>query len=196
MRVGVDIDGVLADSLTLWVTELNGYFNKNKRYEDILIYDLAQNFELTHEQLMEFAQEKGPYLMSSPRPIPCAAEYLRKIKEEHFVAIVTARQEKYREITERWLQRQGMPYDELYMSGTYKKEGLCSSLGLQVMIEDTWEIGAALSEVGIPVLLLDAPYNRRDLPNLVTRIYNWEEIYQTICSNKWPPSAAARFSGG
>ena len=29
MRIGVDIDGVLANSLPLWVAELNKFFNKN-----------------------------------------------------------------------------------------------------------------------------------------------------------------------
>ena len=184
MRVGVDIDGVLADSLTLWVRELNRYFNKNKRYEEIKIYDLALTFELTYEQLLEFARDKGVYLNGAANPIPDAAYYLKKIKAAHHVSIVTARQEKYREVTEYWLKRQDMGYDELYMSGTYKKQGLCSSLGLQVMIEDTLEIAAEISAAGIPVLLLDAPYNRRDLPKLVTRVYNWKEIYQVICTNQ------------
>ena len=184
MRVGVDIDGVLADSLTLWVNELNTYFNKNKLFEEIHLYDLAQTFELEHDQIMGFVKEKGQYMMSSPCPIPNAAHYLEKIKEEHYVAIVTARQEMYREVTEAWLGRHGMSYDDLFMIGTHQKQETCLRQGLQVMIEDTLEVGADLSAAGIPVLLLDAPYNRRALPKLVTRLYNWEEIYQTLCPDR------------
>jgi uncharacterized HAD superfamily protein len=182
MRVGVDIDGVLADTLPLWVGELNKHFNKNKKVEEIHLYDLLETFELENEQLRGFIREKGQDMMSAPAPIPGAAHYLKKIKEEHYVVIVTARQELYREATEGWLERHSMRYDELLLTGTHEKADICREQGLQIMIEDTREVGLGLSVAGIPVLLLDAPYNRRPLPELVTRVYNWEDIYHKIKS--------------
>ena len=180
MRLGVDIDGVLADTLPLWVRELNIYFNKNKSVEEIHLYDLAKTFGLEHKQLMGFIMEKGQYMMSVPLPIPDAAHYLQKINNEHYVAIVTARQEMYRHVTEEWLKRYDMPYNDLLLTGTHKKEQACLEQGLQMMIEDTFEIALDLSTAGLQVLLLDAPYNRRALPKMVTRVYNWREIYQEL----------------
>jgi len=96
------------------------------------------------------------------------------------VVIVTARQEIYREVTEQWLLRNGMPYDQLIMTGTHKKEEACLEQRLQIMVEDTLEVGIDLCAVGIHVLLLDAPYNRRDLPEMITRVFNWQEIYEEL----------------
>ena len=49
VRIGVDIDGVLADSLSLWINELNSYFKKDKRVEQIRLLDICETYEVTHE---------------------------------------------------------------------------------------------------------------------------------------------------
>ena len=54
MKIGVDIDGVLANSLPLWVTELNKFFNKNKQLEEIHLYDIHKTYGVSFIELKLF----------------------------------------------------------------------------------------------------------------------------------------------
>ncbi|MCG9966485.1 hypothetical protein L9W92_00235 [Pelotomaculum terephthalicicum JT] len=190
MRVGVDIDGVLADSLPLWVRELNRFFNKNKQVEEVHLYDIIQTFNITPVELKAFIEQRGRFLMSAPCPVKDAAHYLSRIKKYHNIYIITARKEVYRRETQAWLQQYGMLYDELLLIGSYEKDDTCLKIGLDVMVEDTLEVGLKLSAVGIPVILIDAPYNRGDLPELIHRRYSWLEIYKTLVTESQQPAAS------
>lgn len=183
MRVGVDIDGVLADSLPLWVQELNRFFNKNKLVEEVHLYDLTRTFNVSPAEINEFIKLKGRFMMSAPCPMPGAAQYLNLIKRHHLIYIITARKEKYRQETESWLRRHDMVYDELFLTGSYNKAEICLKNKLDVMIEDTLEVGLELNTAGIPVILLDAPYNRRELPESICRSYSWDEIHRTLVTD-------------
>ncbi len=183
MRIGVDIDGVLADSMPLWVDELNRYFNKNKRVKEIHLYDICQTYEISEQDLYQFLKTRGPHLMSRPLPVQDAPHYLNVIKQTHEIYIVTARDERYRQETGEWLQNHSLPYDELLLLGSHDKIGPCLENNLKLLVEDTLEIGLQVSAAGVPVLLLDAPYNQGALPELVYRKRSWQEIYHAIINS-------------
>lgn len=180
MRIGVDIDGVLADSLPLWVTELNRFFNKNKRVEEIHLYDICKTYDITTEELYKFLERRGRYLMSAPPPVTGAPYYLSRIKQYHDIYIITAREEQYGLETREWLKKHGLPYDELLLLGSHDKKEACLEKKLHVLVEDTLEIGVEVSAAGVPVLLMDAPYNQGPLPGLVYRKRSWDEVYRAI----------------
>ncbi len=180
VRIGVDIDGVLADSLSLWINELNSYFKKDKRVEQIRLLDICETYEVTPLELSVFLARKGRYLMTRPMPITGASQYLGMIKKQHDIYIVTARDERYKQETVDWLNKHNLPYDELILLGSHEKKEACLSRNLSVLVEDTLEIGVKVSSAGVPVLLLDAPYNQGALPDLVYRAYSWFDVYRTI----------------
>ena len=180
MKIGVDIDGVLANSLPLWVAELNKFFNKNKRVEEIHLYDIYNTYEITPGELNLFLERRGRYLMNAPAPVTGASYYLGRIKQHHEICIITARDKKYSRETQGWLKKHGLPYDELLLLGSHDKKESCLERNLKVLVEDTLEIGVEVSAAGIPVLLMDAPYNQGALPKLVYRKNSWDEIYRTI----------------
>ncbi|MDD4335443.1 MAG: hypothetical protein PHY77_07540 [Desulfotomaculaceae bacterium] len=185
MKIGVDIDGVLANSLPLWVTELNKFFNKNKQLEDIHLYEIHKTYGITFNELKLFLERKGRFLMNEPAPIAGSSYYLGKLKQQHEICIITARDKKYYRETYNWLKKNNLPYDELLLLGSHEKKEFCLEKGLKVLIEDTLEIGIKVSAAGIPVLLMDAPYNCGALPELVYRKHSWEEIYRTLTAK--PP---------
>jgi|GEM_PF-594469 uncharacterized HAD superfamily protein len=180
VRIGVDIDGVLADSLSLWINELNSYFKKDKRVEQIRILDICEIYEVTQEELSGFLARRGRYLMTKPTPITGASKYLGMIKKYHDIYIVTARDEGFRQETVDWLRKHNLPYDELILLGSHEKKEACLSRNINVLVEDTLEIGVKVSSAGVPVLLLDAPYNQGTLPDLIHRVYSWFDVYRTI----------------
>jgi len=199
MKIGVDIDGVLANSLPLWVAELNNFFNKSKQLEEIHLYDIHKTYQISQRDLKVFLEHRGRYLMKSPEPMTGASYYLGRIKQSHEIFIITARDKKYWDETQGWLKKHGLPYDELLLLGSHDKKESCLERNVKVLVEDTLEIGAEVSSAGIPVLLLDAPYNQGDLPELVYRKRSWDEIYRTIVhgpiklSVKGSPRAACNY---
>ena len=182
MKIGVDIDGVLANSLPLWVAELNKFFNKNKRIEDIHLYEIHKTYDITFDDLELFLDRKGRFLMREPAPVAGSSYYLGRLKQLHEICIISARDKKYYHETHDWLKKNGLPYDDLLLLGSHEKKEFCLEKDLKVLVEDTLEIGIKVSSAGIPVLLMDAPYNRGALPELVYRKHSWEEIYRAIAA--------------
>lgn len=180
MRVGVDIDGVLADSLPLWVKELNNYFRQNKSLQEIQLQDICRTYEITAKELQGFLHGRGRFLMTSPPPFAGASYYLNQLKKDHSVFIVSARDERYGKETRDWLYKNNLPYDEILLLGSHDKREACLKKDLNVMIEDTLKISVEVSTVGVPVLLMDAPYNQGALPETVYRTHSWQEIYRAI----------------
>ena len=52
--------------------------------------------------------------------------------------------------------------------------------GVEVMVDDRPEIVLYLAERGIPVLMVDAPYNKSVQHENVTRVHGWLEVYEVI----------------
>ncbi|MGI6491125.1 MAG: hypothetical protein GX949_05425 [Peptococcaceae bacterium] len=189
MRVGVDIDGVLADSLSLWLKELNSYFNKSIEMPQTSLQDICVAYGIREEDLLAFMRERGSFFVTEPKPLPGAAHYLNEIKKNHDIFIVSARDEAFGKETREWLSKHNLPYDEILLLGDHDKTGACLDNGLNVMIDDMLRISVEVSSAGVPVLLMDAPYNQGDLPDLVYRARSWREIYKIIsqgtkCFNK------------
>lgn len=182
MKIGVDIDGVLADSLPHWVTELNKFFNKNKRIEEIHLYEIHKTYEITAADFNLFLERKGRLLMSDPAPVRGSSYYLSRLKQQHEICIISARDKKYFQETEGWLKKNGLLYDELLLLGSHEKKEFCLEKNLKVLVEDTLEIGIKVSAAGIPVMLMDAPYNRGVLPEFIYRKHSWKEIYRAIAA--------------
>jgi len=180
MRVGVDIDGVLADSLPLWVKELNIYFRQNKSLQEMQLQDVCSSYEITREDFQGFLLDRSRFLMTSPAPLEGASYYLNQLKKAHDIFIVSARDEKFGVETRDWLHKYSLPYDEILLLGSHDKREACLTNDLNVLVEDTLKISVEVSEAGVPVLLMDAPYNQGILPGLVYRTHSWQDIYRTI----------------
>jgi hypothetical protein len=53
--------------------------------------------------------------MDDDRPIPETIAWVRDLARDHEIVLVTGRPEEFRGITERWLQREQVPYQRLLM---------------------------------------------------------------------------------
>lgn len=180
MRIGIDIDGVIANTFPLLVQELNEFFNKNLTYDDIVSYDLAKIYNLNKEQITEFIRAKGKLLQDGPLPVPKAVDCINNWRGKAYVALISARFEKTRERTQKWLERHGFYWDKLILLGSHDKADTCVQLKLDIFIEDNLNNAIQVSSRGIPVILLDAPYNRAPLPDQVQRVQSWSQICNII----------------
>lgn len=170
MNVGIDIDGVLADSVPSFLTLLNLMFGKQWTPADITTYrfeDALGIGEKDAEHFWKLFARQGGW--SKIRPIKGAVEFTTRLAKSHAIILVTGRPRHYVEIeTKAWLRQHKIVYDELIFVDS-GQDKLQASRGagqrLDVLIEDSYEYGKPLADAGIPVLLIDYPWNRTVPPH-------------------------------
>ena len=185
MRLGIDIDGVLADVLTTWVKELNQYFNQSKRREDIFAYKFEEVYDVPWEEMDKFFRTNQQLLLCNLAPIEKAQETLVTLSKQHEIYLITARPEEYKILTQGWLDCHKIPYNKIIFTDFQDKADYCKTNNIDLFIEDSLENAVSISKCGIPVLLFDAPYNQSALPKLVSRKKDWDEIYQAIVAKTY-----------
>lgn len=81
--------------------------------------------------------------------LPGAKEFIESLPEGDMVIIVTARKEEYREITERFLEENGVRYDHIIFGAPYgervvindkKPSGLPVSVAVNTDRDEEWKI--------------------------------------------------------
>lgn len=182
MIVGVDIDGVVADSLLAWVSQLNKYFGQQKRIDDVFSYQFEKVYNVTWDEMDYFFRQYQEVLLNNLSPVEHAPRALELLKEKHRLILITARPEDFRPLTEKWLQEHHIPYDQLMMTTYGDKAEYCRQAQVDVYIEDSLENAISIAGCGIPVILFDAPYNRKTVDRRLLRRFNWPEIYRTVQS--------------
>lgn len=180
MRIGVDIDGVLANILPMWLAKFNTTYQKEASDQAGMNFDAAAAYGLTYEQLEKFYVENENLFIEQAEPMPGAVDYLVKLMAEHEVYLVSARNTYQYDRTLTWLTKHRFPFTELILLGSTDKRQTCIEFGLEIFIEDSLDNARKLTSHGIPVLLFDAPYNQAELPIGMERCNSWAEIYPNI----------------
>jgi hypothetical protein len=111
-------------------------------------------------------------------PYPGAVEAVRAWHEAgHFIHITSHRHQGAYAATERWLQRIGLPYDELFCSDD--KITRCREIAIDLLIDDSPVNLLGAVEAGIAAATLSHPWN--------LEICEEEDI---VCAPDWPTLAA------
>lgn len=182
MQIGIDLDGTVTDPQSCFV-----YMNESLGYS--IDYATASEYELhtytDMEQhafwkfMIEHGHEEAIYRQSLPHSD--VFDVLWRLRESHQLHYVTARSEAVRDVTEDWLTRHRLPLDSLIMTGTHDKVAVVEEMALDLFMEDRYENAISIHEAtGIPILLFDAPYNRKPIPDDVIRISSWEEAMHHV----------------
>jgi len=178
IKIGLDIDGVVADSFPVFRRELNRHYGKDIARIDS--HDMARVYDVEWEEINAFFDENVEYLFSEPKPMEGALETIKSwLTAKHEIVYITARRKGFEEkVTLEWLDRNNIPYnkEKTFFSGGASKASAVREFKLDIFIDDFMFNALEVAELNVPVLLLDAPYNQGKLPQGVTRCYNWEEI--------------------
>ncbi len=188
MKIGIDLDDVLADSLPHYVRALNRRFD--------LTIDLAEAAWRIFDRFPHIPRREAHSFFSkliedgffSSRPLlPGAKEAVESLAEEgHLLFIVTGRAMRDAATTREWLEQAGL----LRFFGAVVHNGIepvsryksiaATRLQLDLFIEDELEVAVAVAEMAIPVLLFDRPWNRGALSENMQRVRSWPEVISRI----------------
>lgn len=195
LRIGIDVDDVLAESLPGYLEAFRRRFGHDVRIEEAAWEIFRRYPEISATQMWGFFSELEASDFLATRPVyPEAARAMRTLAAGgHRLFVVTGRLSQHREHTRRLLLQAGLL--ELFEQVVHRdgepsaeyKPRIVRELKLDLLIEDELHVALAAAGVPIPVLLFDRPWNQADLRPGITRVTGWDQALRLIAAQ-----AAAR----
>jgi uncharacterized protein len=133
-RIALDIDSTLHHYWDLIDRVSRERFGVELPYGRQTSWGIKQ---LDREQVVACVEEThSDENILAAEPYPGAAEAVRAWRQAgHWIQVTSHRSQRARRATARWLERIGLPYDDLHCS--YDKIARCRELGVQVLIDDS-----------------------------------------------------------
>ncbi|HBN95507.1 MAG TPA: hypothetical protein DDZ66_04340 [Firmicutes bacterium] len=185
--IGVDIDGVISfegDSPenNIWHNALCDFLGENVARNN-KTYDMSEAYGLSEEVLSCFLEEKLPYIYEHVEPQPYVRETLQRLIESGFeIVLITARDEKYRQMTTEWLAKHKIPYSDLIHE--VDKPPVAKNKDVELFVEDYAENAISLIESNIPVVLINSYHNQWvEARSGLYRADNWLDVELIIEEN-------------
>ena len=193
MKIGIDID----DTTFLTVKSMLKYADKfeeeisgipTNRDSFGLIknrYYLKALYGWDDKTKFEFFDKYYKNVLEECTMLPNADKTIKKLKEEgDLIYFVTARLMNIRncdtkEITKKSLQDFGIPYDSLNLHISDKLKFFKENQ-IDLCIEDSYETCRELTDYGIKSILMTTKMNADINDTEITRVNNWDEIYEEI----------------
>ena len=177
-RIALDIDSTLHHYWDLLDSIARRRFGVELPYAEQRDWGITK---LERGDLIECIEEThSDENIVNAEPYPGAVDVVTRWHDAgHWIHVTSHRDVATREATERWLERIGMPYDDLHCS--YDKVTRCVELRIDVLVDDSPVNLAAAGEEGIVAATIVHPWNEglvesgaaiggRDWPELAARL--------------------------
>ncbi len=191
MRFGIDVDAIVADTVSEIVRRLNGQFALALCLDDVLEYyvdkwlrDRPDLAELRTRLLYE-----DEFYGCLP-PLAGAVAGVRALAAAAPAYFITARPQEFHAVTTAWLARRGFP-PQIPVLCNGEKATLAAELGLTHFVEDAPGQAQRLAQAGLTVFLFDYPWNRqlaeggpayaadggeREAAGRIIRVQGWPDV--------------------
>jgi uncharacterized HAD superfamily protein len=157
LRIGVDVDGVLADQISGVLPRVKERYDVTLSYADITEWELPIKNSNIAVEIVD-AQRDHQYVlgMAAHEGAKRVLDYLHEL---HRIVVITARRgEAATKWTAEWLRKHGIPYDEVIASSEAKK----SEHRTDLLIDDyCGNISEFLTNTKGVAVLVDQPWNRQ-----------------------------------
>src|SRR3989339_998254 len=171
MRIGIDIDNVIAHTFRDLVSHFNQFVGRDSSPDEVVRIMKEDKLRMVGYWFTTWRKR----LLTTVAPIDEAVTTLKLWHPFHDLVLITSRMPIFKRQTRQWLAEHGVPYHELHHAK--EKTKYRKAKGCQYFIEDNLEESAILAKSCERVFLMDHPWNRRPLqaPNII-RVHNWHEI--------------------
>lgn len=181
-RFGIDIDGTLTTPDTL-IPHINKRYNTNIVLDDVIEYDFLSAFSepIDPEEFNKWFKENEPYMYSVSEIAQDAKNILTEWQNLYELYYISARDQNVSKVTFDWFHKHNIPYHHIELIGSHDKINVAKQYDVDVFFEDKHDNAVMIAEeLKIPVLLFDAPYNRKSVPSNVIRVKSWAEANNHI----------------
>ncbi|MBI4973967.1 hypothetical protein HZC27_05130 [Candidatus Roizmanbacteria bacterium] len=193
MKIGVDMDSVLADIIPPLDLFHNATYKTSISNSSHGDYDLSKIWNCSGEEVIKRIYEfyESPYF-DKIVPMKGAKRNIDILSKSHTLILITSRPNIIEHKSHQWL--------DIFFKGKFskvihtnqtshkheirrRKSEICIEEGINIMIEDHLEYALDCANEGIKVLLLPMPWNKNESithPN-IKRVTSWSEIATSLC---------------
>ncbi len=191
--IGIDLDDTLLNLNGTFIKFLNLNYDTAYARENLTSPFFEESFDITKEDVLKRLHEfYNSEHHAEAEPIEGAPEALARLAEANELHIVTASPEEMKDRIEAWLGKnftnrfKGIHFTRksIFDNSVRNKKDICAELGIEVFIDDALHNAEDISSAGIPVFLLDSPWNQKSINSpLVTRVHSWDDIINKLAIN-------------
>ncbi len=185
-HIGFDIDGVLADFATAYIGLINTKKGTTFTVEDIRRHEFWDTLPITREEAFVYVHELLTHCHDNILPFPEMQVFVPTLTKDHTLSVITSRPEIFAEKTHRFIQTHFPSCFSgiYYSSDAYTPHGgkghYCREKSVELFVEDCSLYANAVAAEGIPVALIDRPWNRYDLLLPLVHRTSLTDLEQTI----------------
>jgi len=189
MRIGLDIDDTICNtnSVLMKYAFKHNEEHGNKKLIKKDTNDFSEVFGWNPEEVNLFFRTYYLDALKEIEPKENVKEVLGKLREDgHQIIFITIRNDRecggeneaYR-ITEEWLRKYEIPYDELHVDIHNKKE-FCEEHNIDVFMDDSVKTVSLVKTLGIKTFIAINSFNMNFKDDKITNIYSMNEFYEKI----------------
>ncbi len=197
MRIGLDIDDTICNTHFILMKYALKY-NAEHGNKPLLKYDtndFSKVFGWSDDEVYTFFRTYYLDALKEIEPKFGVKEALENLKKAgHEIIFITIRNDKEcagegeaRRITEEWLKKYEIPYDELYTAVFNKKE-CCQKAKIDIFVDDSEKNCLAVSELGIKTFIAMNCFNQTFENDKIGKIYSMNDLYDAIMDTSKTPN--------
>lgn len=177
MKIALDVDGVLADIMHVWLEEYNRNYNRSVSKDEIVQWDFWKGLGYDKYRFYEELSRCWARWMDVPAMEHDLADAVEKLNSVGMVDIVTARDPASTKFVKQWLKHNEIAYSE-YVAVARGRDK--AELAYDIFIDDSPLNVASIASKGKRALIYDQPWNRSVNHSNVVRIKRLEEAVDVI----------------
>ena len=169
LKVALDFDCVLADTISVWVKIYNKKYKKSITKSDIILWDLCKLLGISEKEvhgIFEIYWSEWENLPPTEQNIADNVEEIRKMSSK--IEIVTSAEGSFIASIKEWLHKIGKISSINIINCPINCDKAC--LDYDLFIDDSPKTASSISEKGKICLLYDQPWNRNEQGNNIIRI--------------------------
>ncbi len=175
LRIAVDLDGVLAESMLVWCERANKEFGTALRLEDLDTWSSWKKFSISKDDFYRILDESWEDWEQVPPTEPRLSSKVARIAKFGDVDVVTGRSKTTQEAAKNWVDKQKIRYRHFVRVAGWRDKPI---LNYDVYIDDAPDLMPLISQIPMRwAILYDRPWNQ-NLPTMpkVLRAKNWSQI--------------------
>lgn len=183
MNIGIDFDGVIADTTELKVREAYQLFGVEVDPVRSKEYQVTEDGVLSKTQYRELMNHvcADPHIALSMTPCLNSIESVRELLSENYVLIITSRNQNETNIAKSWCKTKGLDIPFVSVGYGESKADAAKKNQLDVYIDDDFFKLTPLARVVPHLFLFSTPQNRNQpIDNGFIRVNNWPDLLKSI----------------